>query len=51
MFERFKRGSEEPGTAATAREERTANGRTAVAERPAEGRTTTMAAARRHPHA
>ena len=44
MFERFKRGSEEPDrTAATAPEERTANGRTAVAERPAEGRTSTMA--------
>ena len=44
MFERFKRGSEEPDrTAATAREERAANGRTAVAERPAEGRTSTMA--------
>ena len=45
MFERFKRGSERagPAPAATAREERTANGRTAVAERPAEGRTTTMA--------
>jgi hypothetical protein len=44
VFERFKRGSEEPDrTAATARGERTANGRTAVAERPAEGRTTAMA--------
>jgi hypothetical protein len=44
VFERFKRGSEEPDrTAATTRGERTANGRTAVAERPAEGRTTAMA--------
>jgi hypothetical protein len=43
MFERFKRGSEDPGhTTEPAREERAANGRTAVAERPAESRTATM---------
>ena len=48
MFERFKRGSEDPDrTSVPAREERVANGRTAVAERPAEGRTAAMASSER----
>ena len=48
MFERFKRGSEDPDrTTETARGERTANGRTAVAERPAESRTAAMASSDR----
>jgi hypothetical protein len=43
VFERFKRGSEEPGaTTAAGREGRVANGRTAVAERPVDRRTATM---------
>jgi len=49
VFERFKRGPEGSGRSTAAeREERAANGRTAVAERPPEERTTTMEPERAH---
>src|SRR5215208_3270285 len=49
VFERFKRGPEGSGRSTAAeREERAANGRTAVAERPPQERTTTMEPERAH---